>query len=185
MISFLKKRRSVLVKLIQEPAPHQDEIKELLQIATRVPDHGKLSPWRFIILQGEVRRTLGKYLAEVILEENPNISESMLKIEQTRFLRAPLIIVVISSPKNPHKVPEWEQVLSAGAAAQNLLIATQAMGYAAQWVTEWYSYHTKVRSYLKLTDSEKIVGFIYIGTTEIKPQERDRPKIEDVVQWGL
>lgn len=181
-LHHLLSRRSVSANSLGEPGPSQAEIEQILTAASRVPDHKKLAPWRFILFQGEARRAFGDVLAEVCRAEEKDVSKFRLETEAARFLRAPLVIAVISRPvKNP-AAPEWEQILSAGAACQNLLIATTSLGYGAQWITEWYGYSQGVRDALKLADNERVAGFIYIGTAKEKPDERERPALSDIVQ---
>ena len=169
-IAHLLARRSVSANSLGEPGPSESEIAQILTAAARVPDHKKLVPWRFLLFQGEGRKEFGKILAEIC------------ETEANRFMRAPLVIAVISRVvKNP-AAPEWEQVLSAGAACQNLLIAATALGYGAQWITEWYGYSQGVRAALKLADNERVAGFVYIGTAKEKPDERERPSLADIAQ---
>ena len=181
-IAHLLTRRSVSANNLGEPGPGEKEIAQILTAAARVPDHKKLVPWRFLLFQGESRREFGKILAEICGKEEKGASAFRLETEANRFLRAPLVIAVISRVvKNP-AAPEWEQVLSAGAACQNLLVAATALGYGAQWITEWYGYSEGVRAALKLADNERVAGFVYIGTAKERPDERDRPSLADVAQ---
>ena len=174
-------RRSVSANSLGEPGPSEAEIAQILTAASRVPDHKKLVPWRFVLFQGEARRAFGMILAEICRREEKDVSKFRLETEAARFLRAPLVIAVISrTVKNPG-APEWEQILSAGAACQNLLVAATALGYGAQWITEWYGYSAGVRAALKLAENERIAGFIYIGTAKEKPDERERPALSDIV----
>ncbi len=181
-LQALLSRRSVLANNMIEPGPSAEEVSTILRAAHRVPDHGKIGPWRFIIFKGDARAAFSNVLKARTQEIDPGASEKLLKFEAERFLRAPLVIAVISSPIE-HKVPAWEQVLSAGAACQNMLLASQALGYSAQWLTEWYAYDEKIRSHLKLNDSEKVAGFIYIGTAAEKPKERARPDLSERVSY--
>ena len=180
--SFLAKRRSVVANNLGEPGPTELELKEILQIGARVPDHKKLVPWRFILFQGEARARFGKILAETTRLHEPEASSVRLETEGNRFLRAPVIIAVISSFNNTKAVPEWEQTLSAGAVCQNLLIAAGGFGYSAQWLTEWYTYDPAIIEALGLADHERIAGFVYIGTAKEPPKERDRPDLEAITE---
>jgi nitroreductase len=181
-LRHLLSRRSVSANGLGEPGPNQTEIEQILTAAARVPDHKKLVPWRFVLFQGDARSAFGKVLAEICQREEKDVSKFRLETEAARFLRAPLVIAVISRPvKNP-AAPEWEQILSAGAACQNLLVAATALGYGAQWITEWYGYSEGVRKALKLADNERVAGFIYIGTARETPDERERPALADIVQ---
>lgn len=181
VIDLLLSRRSVSANSLGEPGPSAAELELILRAASRVPDHKKLVPWRFLLFQGEAREAFGKVLAEVCATEESDPGAFRLENEAKRFLRAPIVIAVISRVvKNP-AAPEWEQVLSAGAACQNLILAATALGYGVQWITEWYGYSKGVRKALSLADNERVAGFIYIGTPEEKPDERERPKLSDIV----
>jgi nitroreductase len=180
-LDLLLKRRSASANALSEPGPSESELALLLTAASRVPDHKKLVPWRFILFQGEGRAAFGKVLATTCQAEEKDPGAFRLETEANRFLRAPLVIAVISRVvKNP-AAPEWEQILSAGAACQNLLVAATALGYGAQWITEWYGYSQGVRTALKLADNERVAGFVYIGTAKETPDERERPALEDIV----
>jgi nitroreductase len=180
-IDHLLVRRSVSVNALGEPGPSSAEIELILRAASRVPDHKKLVPWRFVLFQGEARAEFGKILAEVCKAEEKDPGAFRLENEAKRFLRAPLVIAVISRVvKNP-AAPEWEQILSAGAACQNLIVAASALGYGAQWITEWCGYSAGVRTALHLAENERVAGFIYIGTAKEKPDERERPVLADIV----
>jgi nitroreductase len=181
VIDLLLKRRSVSANSLGEPGPSAAELELILRAASRVPDHKKLVPWRFLLFQGEAREAFGKVLAKICAAEESDPGAFRLENEAKRFLRAPIVIAVISRVvKNP-AAPEWEQVLSAGAACQNLILAATALGYGVQWITEWYGYSEGVRKALALADNERVAGFIYIGTAKEKPDERERPKLADIV----
>lgn len=182
MVDFLQRRRSSKIKAIGEPGPSQAQLGELLTIAARVPDHGKLTPWRFIIFQGSGRLQAGQYLQQAWLSEEPEATPAKLDLEAERFLRAPVVIAVVSSLKEG-KAPEWEQILSAGAACLNLCLATNAMGFATTWVTEWYAYNPVFQKALGLGERERFAGFIYIGTAQSDPEERDRPDITAITEY--
>jgi len=180
-LDHLLTRRSVSANALTEPGPDRDQLDQILTAAARVPDHKKLVPWRFILFQGEARESFGRRLAEACRAEEPEPSVFRLETEAKRFLRAPVVIAVISRViKNP-AVPEWEQVLSAGAVCQNLIVAASALGFGAQWITEWYAFSAGVRKALRLADNERVAGFIYIGTAKEKPEERERPELADIV----
>ena len=182
MIDLLSTRRSVTVKDLCEPGPTPEQRQQILEIAHRVPDHRKLGPWRFIIFEGEARSNFGNNLLTIYKNKNPDAAGKMLEFQRNTFNRAPLVIAIISSPHPDHKTPVWEQDLSVGAVCQNMLLAANAFGFGAQWLTEWYSYDADVNKELKLEDHEKIAGFIYIGTTETKPKERERPSLEERIE---
>ena len=177
----LKTRRSVKPMELSGTAPSQAEIDTLLTVASRVPDHGKLAPWRFIVFEGKAREAAGAVIADIFRANRPDATEDQIAFERARLSRAPLVIAVVSRA-GPHvKIPEWEQVLSAGAAAMNVLHAAHAMGYAASWITEWYAYDRAVLARLGLADNERIAGFVHIGTPAKPPEERERPKLESLV----
>ncbi|TPW31246.1 nitroreductase family protein [Pararhizobium mangrovi] len=181
--SYMQNRRSSPVLQLGEPGPSRDEIAEILSIAARVPDHGKLAPWRFVVFRGEERERLGRSLAAIAQEQRPGIGEEILKVERERLTRAPVVVMLVSRAGPHAKIPEWEQQLSAGAAGMNLLIAANALGYAACWLTEWMAYDTAAASVLGIEPSERIAGFIHIGSNDQKPFERDRPELEEIVTW--
>jgi nitroreductase len=178
---FLKNRRSNLAKLMGGEGPNEAQIEEFLTIAARVPDHRKLAPWRFVVFQGQARSDFGQHIASAFMKANPDMPADRSIFEGQRFLRAPLVIGVISSPKEcPRGTPEWEQVLSSGAVCYNLCLAAQASGFGAQWLTEWYAYDADVQKALGVTEGEKIAGFIYIGTPQAAPKERARPDVDSI-----
>ena len=183
-IDALLSRRSTLAKDLQAPGPDAAQLEQILQAAHRVPDHGKIGPWQFIIFEGEARADFGQRLAGIFQAENPDASDKLIDFERKRFLRAPVVIAVISSPDTQHKVPVWEQQLCAGAVCQNLLNATQALGYRGQWLTEWYAYNSQVAIELALKFEQKIAGFVYIGSGDNTLTERVRPALTDrVSRW--
>jgi nitroreductase len=180
-IELLKTRRSVKPQELGGPAPSAAEIETLLTIASRVPDHGKLTPWRFIVFSGDARLTAGDAIAAAFLANHPEAKPEHVEMERTRLSRAPLVIAVVSRA-GPHvKIPEWEQVLSAGAAAMNLVLAAHALGYAASWITEWYAYDRRVLDALGLGPDEKIAGFVHIGRPAVPPTDRPRPPLSEIV----
>lgn len=180
-IELLLARRSVAPRLLAGPAPTVDEVSTLLTIASRVPDHGRVVPWRFIVISPEGGAKLGQHIAAAFLADHPDATAAAMDTERGRLLRAPLVIAVVSSPRENPKVPELEQILSAGAAGMSLVIATNAMGYAANWHTEWYAYDRRILNELGLNDEERIAGFIHIGTATEQPGDRQRPLLDDVV----
>lgn len=185
-LALLKTRRSVKPDLMSEPGPSAAELHDALTIAARVPDHKKLVPWRFIVFEGEARRQFGERIAEACkAEDTMEPSEIRLKTERERFMRAPVVVAVISRVTTKPGAPEWEQILSAGASAMNLCVAANAMGYATCWLTEWIAYSPRIRTALGLAENERVVGFVYIGTATSKPEERPRPALAEVVtRWN-
>lgn len=185
-LDLLLKRRSVVANKLGPPGPTAEQLRTILTAAARVPDHKKLVPWRFILFQGEARERFGEVLASACRDNEPDVGETRLRTESERFLRAPVVVAVISSLVENPAVPEWEQVLSAGAACQNLLVAANAAGFSGQWITEWYAFDQKVCRALGLKAGERVAGFIYIGTARETPEERDRPNIDDITtSWQL
>lgn len=180
-IQHLLTRRSVSANALGEPGPDSAELEQILTAAARVPDHKKLVPWRFILFDGDAREAFGRVLADICRREQPEPSAVRLEMETKRFMRAPLVVAVISRVAAPSPVPEWEQVLSAGAACQNLVVAASALGFGVNWVTEWCAYSEGVHQALGLQENEQVAGFIYIGTAESAPDERPRPALKEVV----
>jgi nitroreductase len=182
---YLLTRRSVGIAFLREPGPTSAELEQILTIATRVPDHGKITPWRLVLIEGEARQQAGERLAEIAARNNPDLDAASLDIERQRFLPAPLTIGVISSPKEHPKVPELEQLLSAGNVAFNLLHAAHALGFAASWVTRWYAFDAVATAMLGARDGERFVGFVHIGTASAPIEDRPRPNVSDVVtEWS-
>jgi nitroreductase len=180
-IKLLKVRRSAPAANLCGPGPDDRELTTLLEIASRVPDHGKLAPWRFIVFQGEGRARAGKIAAEIYLEANPDADARRLETESRRFSLAPLVIGVVSRAGAHEKIPEWEQVLSAGAVCMNIIVAANALGFSSVWLTEWCAYDRRVLARLGLADSERIAGFIHIGRVEAPREDRPRPPLSDIV----
>ena len=184
-LELLLTRRSVKAMMLAEPGPTPDQLTTILTVAARVPDHKKLVPWRFIVFEGEARANFGRVLIEACAaEEKEPPSAARLEIERTRLLRAPTVVAVISSATPNPGAPEWEQVLSCGAACQNLCLAANAMGFGTCWITEWYAYSSGVRSALDLAGNEKVAGFIYIGTARDRQPDRERPDLAKITsRW--
>lgn len=179
-IALLQHRRSAPVPLLAAPGPTLDQIETLLTVATRVPDHGKLSPWRLILFSGDGRDRAGAVIAKVFAEANPAADDKRLAIESNRF-SAPLVVAVISRAERHFKVPEWEQVLSSGAVCMNLTVAANAMGFATAWLTEWYAYDRRILERFGLSANQKVAGFIHIGTAPGPREDRPRPALADLV----
>src|SRR6185312_3827575 len=178
-LDLLLTRRSGSAKAMKEPGPSKKQLADILQAAARAPDHGKLFPWRFIVIEGKARGRAGDILAEVMEAEGERAKQ--IEEERERFLRAPVVVCVVSSAREQHKIPVWEQELSAGAVCQNMLIAATASGFVANWLTEWYAYHPVVKERLGLKAGERIAGFVYIGTAKEELEERPRPDMEKIV----
>lgn len=183
LIDYLATRRSVPAFQMCEPGPSTAELEQILTLAVRVPDHGKLAPWRFVVYRGAARAKIGEALLTMALGKNPALSEEMIAVERARFTRAPVVIGVISTA-GPHvKIPEWEQLMSAGAVCLNLLMAANALGYVSNWLTEWFAYDEGAHPLLGIKPGEKVAGFIHIGSTTFPITERPRPALGDVVTW--
>lgn len=184
VIEFLRLRRSNLAKVMAEPGPDQDTLENLLIIAARVPDHRKITPWRFIVFTGEARRRFGDVLGPAFARQHPEADAERVQFEAERFMRAPVVVAVISSPIDcPRGTPEWEQALSTGAVCFNLCLAAQAHGFAAQWLSEWYAYDADVGQAMGLNACEQVAGFIYIGTASEAPSERARPDMATKITY--
>lgn len=176
-------RRSTAVKDLADPAPNDDELKQILTVATRVPDHGKLCPWRIKILRHHGQRKLGEIAAQYCAATYPQVTEAHRAAELQRFHRAPLVLAVLSTPI-PDSKPVWEQQLSAGAVCMNILHAAHALGYGAKWLTEWVAYEPAIIEALGGKADDNIAGFIYLGTKTLETPDRGRPKLSDVVvEW--
>lgn len=181
IIDFLSTRKSAPINEMTEPGPSESELETILRIASRVPDHGKLAPWRFIIYRGEARVAVGERLVALAEKLEGPLQEGRRQQELTRFSRAPLVIGVVSVPKAHPKIPDWEKFLSGGAAAMNLSLAAQALGYATNWISNWYSDLPEGRQLLGLKPDERVIGFIHIGTHRGDIFERPRPDISEIV----
>jgi len=184
-LDLLLKRRSVVAKNLGEPGPSSEELEAILTAGIRVPDHGKLGPWRIQVLHKPGQAALGDVLAGIFSAENPEAEERHIEMERARPQRAPVLLVVTDriDPLHP-KIPAIEQVLSGGAVCQNLLVASHAAGYAAQWLTEWPAFHHGVKAALGHGPETNIIGLIYIGTPTEPPAERNRPDLDTVVsEW--
>jgi len=180
-LDFLARRRSASAMALREPAPSDAELATLLRLATRVPDHGKLSPWRVVVLRGAAKQ---RYIAglEAIAAARPDAER--LKAKLGKLKAPPLTLAVISKAPAPGDIPEWEQRLSAGAVCMTLIIAAQAMGYGANWITDWYAYDGDAEKLLGLSDGERVAGFVHLGTSAETPLERVRPDVSAIVsEW--
>jgi nitroreductase len=180
-IALLKTRRSVKPIELQDPGPTAAELETLLTIASRVPDHGKLTPWRFIVFEGAARAEAGDKIAAIFRGNRPDATADQIEFERKRLARAPLVVAVVSRA-GPHvKIPEWEQILSAGAAATSLVLAAHALGFAASWLTEWYAYDRRVLDALGVKSDERLAGFVHIGRSVKPAEDRPRPPLSDIV----
>ena len=176
VLAFLATRRSTSAVTLTEPAPSPDELDALIGLAARVPDHGKLAPWRFVILQGAAKGRFAARLEAIALARHDQTAAAKL----AKLKIPPLCVAVIASPR-PAAIPDWEQLLSAGAVCANLLYATLAAGYGANWITDWYAYDPDATALLGLTPAEKVAGFLLIGTAREAPMERERPDVAALI----
>jgi nitroreductase len=175
---YLKTRRTIPASQLSEPAPDSATLGEMLTIAARVPDHGKLAPWRFILFDKAARGKAVAGLVE-IAQKHPDEKERTIREAKAKgFLDAPLVVAVVSAPIADHpKIPLWEQELSSACVALNLVHAANAYGFSANWLTGWYAYDEEAKAWLGLKPGEKIAGFLHIGTPTVPPVERDRPDV--------
>jgi nitroreductase len=180
-LDLLLSRRSGSAKAMTGPGPSSAELEKILTAAARVPDHGKLFPWRFILFEGDARLRMGEALAECVTDVEPEASQERIEMERGRFLRAPVVVGVVSRVREGIPIPEWEQLLSAGAVCQNMLIAAHALGFVANWITEWPAYNARVKEQLGLQAGERIAGFVYIGHPVQPLEERVRPNLSKIV----
>lgn len=179
-LALLETRRSVSAHLLAAPGPSEEEIARLIAIASRVPDHGKLTPWRFVIFEGEARERAGAIIERAFLKREPEADAARRAQERGRLSRAPLVIAVVSAAAEHPKIPVWEQTLSAGAVCMNLVIAAHALGYAANWLTDWFAYDRDVLAAFGLKPHEAIAGFIHIGAPRERLPDRPRPAFADI-----
>lgn len=177
---LLLTRRSGSAKAMTGPGPDAQELRTILTAAARVPDHGKLFPWRFILFEGDARARFGEVLAQC-LKASEETTEERLAMERARFLRAPVIVAVISRVREGIPIPVWEQELSAGAVCQTMLIAATALGFVANWLTEWPAFNPLVAERLGLQAGERVAGFVYIGKSAQPLEERVRPELDKIV----
>ena len=174
-MEFLQKRRSVMARNMTVPGPDAAQLRLLLGIAARVPDHGKLAPWRFVVLEGDDRAKLGAIAAEAL--DDDSVAD--------HYERAPCVVAVLACPVAHPKIPRSEMILSAGAVCMTLLIAAQAEGFAAQWLTGAAAYEDAVLKALGGAEGDGIAGFIYLGTAQEAPSERARPELDEIIHFGL
>lgn len=180
LTEYMKKRRSSLSLTLDAPGPDADQLRSIVEIASRVPDHGKLAPWRFELWPMAVRQKMHGELLQ-LLARLPDIDDPQKKAQAAdKILHAPCVMAVISTAGEHPKIPVWEQHLSAGAACMNTLIAANAFGFEAQWLTAWYIYEDQARSILGLNTGEQIAGIVHIGSSSVPKTERPRPEIDSI-----
>ena len=179
VLDLLLSRRSCPARAMMGPGPSKTQLADILRAGARVPDHGKLFPWRFILFEADGRARFADILADVLTQESA--SPSQIDEWRMRVTAAPVMIGVVSNARELIKIPVWEQELSAGAVCQNMLIAAHAMGFVGNWLTEWYAYHPAVRQKIGLKSGERMAGFIYIGTPKEEVVERPRPDLSKII----
>jgi nitroreductase len=180
-LAFLARRRSASALALAAPGPSEAELQALLTLAARAPDHGKLAPWRFVVLQAASKRAFVEGLA-AIAAARPDAAKAEAKLGK---IRVPPVTVVVVARLVEGDIPEWEQELSAGAVCTILIIAAQAMGYGANWITDWYAYDPDARRLLGLAESERVAGYVHLGTPSEPPLERVRPDVDSLVtRWA-
>jgi nitroreductase len=180
-LDLLSTRRSVAPHLLGDPGPTDAELEALLTIAVRVPDHGRLTPWRFIVIEGDARHRIGETIAAAFRADQPAADDGRVAQERNRLARAPTVVAVVSRARPHVKIPEWEQALSAAAVCMTLVVAANAMGFATSWLTEWYAFDRRALDALGLEPEERIAGFVHIGRALEAPVERARPNLADLV----
>lgn len=183
LADYLASRRSIPAFKMREPGPSTAEISGMLKLASRVPDHGKLAPWRFIVYRGDERVGISLALAAIARDNKPDMAPDMVVVEETRLMRAPVVIAVVSTASPHIKIPEWEQVLSVGAVCLNLLMAANAYGFVSNWLSEWMAYDQRAYTVLGVGQGERIAGFIHIGSTHFINEDRPRPNLDEIVTW--
>ena len=185
VLAFLRSRKSASAKAMAGPGPSAAEIRDMLDIAVRVPDHGKLAPWRFILFEGDARARIGDAFAARWKTLHPDHGADSVDFQRGLFLRAPLIIAVVSKAAPHFKVPEFEQLLSSAAVAYNIELAAAAMGFHSQWQSDWVAYDRGAMAAMGLAESERIAGLIYIGTSTVPLEDRPRPDAAALTtHWG-
>ncbi len=180
LLDYLQSRRSALALTLNHPAPDAGQIRTMIKIASRVPDHGKLAPWRFVEYPRTIREELAAEFRQ-LSDQKPDTKTRQSRNKQIEnFQNAPLVIGAISCPVESPKVPEWEQILSAGATCMQLLMAANALGFEAQWLSGFYMFDKKASKLLGLLETEKLAGMIHIGSSDVAKNERARPELVDI-----
>lgn len=184
-LDLLNQRRSMPSRQLGEPGPDETQLRQLLGAAIRVPDHGKLVPWRLLVIRGDARARLGSALAAIHARKEPDAAPAAIAKDRDRFSFAPVIVAVVARLAADHpKVPAQEQLLSAGCVAYNLLLGAQALGFGAQWLTGWSAYDRDVATLLGLEDNEHVIAYVHIGTANDAAPERTRPDLDSVLsEW--
>jgi nitroreductase len=185
LLKFLKSRKSASAKAMAGPGPTPQQVDDMIAIASRIPDHGKLAPWRFVIFEGEGRGRIGEQFARRWAVLNPGHGPDSLAFQKSLFERAPVVIAVLSTAAQHVKIPVWEQQLSAGAVCYNLVLSAQALGFDAQWQTDWVAYDAEAKAMIGCAQHESVAGLIYVGTTTATLEDRPRPDVSVIAKrWG-
>lgn len=183
-LDLLETRRSLPLRALLAPGPTPQELDRMLAIAARVPDHGRLVPWRFIVIEGEAREAAGARLDALYAAQNPGLAPDKARMWRDYLMRAPVTVVVVSRADPAAKIPEFNQILSAGAAAMNLVVAATALGFSALWLLKWPGRDPAAAALIGVGPGEKVAGFIHIGRPATRPEDRPRPPLADVVtRW--
>jgi nitroreductase len=185
VLAFLKSRKSASAKAMTGPGPSPVQLSEILDIAVRVPDHGKLSPWRFVLFEGDARAKVGEGFAKVWAQKNAEHGAEILKFQRGLFMRAPLVLAVVSTAAPHGKIPVWEQQMSAAAVCYNVVLAATAMGFGAQWQSDWVVYDQAAKDVMGIAATEQVAGLIYMGQSTVPLEDRPRPNAAALLtRWG-
>jgi nitroreductase len=185
LLTFLKTRKSASAKAMTGPGPDAAELKEMLSIAVRVPDHGKLNPWRFVVFEREARVDVGNLFSKRFAELHPDYPADSISFQKGLFTRAPVVVAVVSTAAEHIKIPVWEQLMSSAAVCFNLVLAAQAHGFDAQWQSDWVAYDEGAKAAMGIVTAEKVAGLIYIGTSSVPLEDRPRPDAAALTTyWG-
>lgn len=182
-LTLLQTRRSSKARNLITPGPDKEELRQILEVGMRVPDHGKLAPWRFVVVEKDVQATLGDAAAQAYIKEKPEASALELEAIRSFPSQAPVVVIVLSRLNTARAIPEWEQRLSAGAACQNMMIAAHALGYLGSWLTGWSAYSNDVVRIVGGEDGDKIAGFLFFGSSDHDLSERPRPDFDEIVSY--
>jgi nitroreductase len=185
LLDFLKTRKSASAKSMAGPGPDAGQLADILSIAVRVPDHGKLSPWRFVVFDDDARIRVGELFAKRYSALHPDFPAESLEFQKKLFSRAPVVVAVVSTAAEHVKIPIWEQLMSSAAVCFNMVLAAQAHGYDAQWQSDWVAYDEGAKAAMGITSHEKVAGLIYIGTSTVALEDRPRPHVQALTtHWG-
>jgi nitroreductase len=183
LLAFLKSRKSASAKAMGAPGPTNSQLADMLQLSVRVPDHGKLAPWRFVVFEGEARGAVGKLFAARFAERHPDYPAENVAFQAGLFERAPVVVGVVSTAAVHGKIPVWEQQMSAAAVCFNLVLAAQAHGFDAQWQSDWVAYDEGAKAAMGIAAHEAVAGLIYIGTSTVPLEDRPRPDAASLTAW--